>query len=73
MSDSILQSFLDNRFIKTDDPEHLSRLRKASLEIENRLRKTRKQIIAYTLVALDPNIDDDDPTVLKVEALIRKK
>ena len=73
MTDSILQSFLDNRFIKTDNPEDLVKLKKASAEVEKLLRKRKPKIISYTLVALDPTISDDDPEVLEVEALIIKK
>lgn len=73
MTDSILQSFLDNRFIKTDNLEDLVKLKKASTETEKLLGKRKPKIISYTLVALDPTISDDDPVVIEVEALIIKK
>ena len=73
MTDSILQSFLDHRFIKTDESENISNLNKSVAELQKQLSKKKKKIIPYTLVALDPTISDDDPIVQEVEALIIKK
>ena len=73
MTDSILQSFLDHRFIKTDESENIANLNKAVVELQKRLSKNKGKIIAYTLVALDPTISGDDPVVQEVEALIIKK
>lgn len=73
MTNSILQSFLDNRFIKTDQPEHIANLNKASDEIQKLLRKNKRKIISYTLVALDPTISGDEPIVREVEAFIIKQ
>lgn len=73
MTVSILQIFLDNRFIKTDEPEHITKLEKASSEIQKQLSKKKTKIISYTLVALDPTISDKDPIIGEVEALIIKQ
>lgn len=73
MTNSILQSFLDNRFIKADDPEHIVKLNKAISEVQKLLRKKKPKVISYTLVALDPTISDDEPVVREVESLIIKK
>jgi hypothetical protein len=73
MTNSILQLFLDNRFIKTDDSEHLANLSKASDEVQKLLRKNKPKILTYTLVALDPTIADDEPIVKEVETLIIKQ
>ena len=73
MTDSILQSFLDHQFIKTDESENISNLNKAVVELQKQLSKKKKKIITYTLVALDPTISDDDPIVQEVETLIIKK
>lgn len=72
MTDSILQSFLDNRFIKTDIPENITNLEKAVAEVQKLLNKRKTKIIGYTLVALDPTISDD-PIVTEVEAIIIKQ
>ena len=73
MTDSMLQSFLDHRFIKTDESENIVNLNKVVVELQKRLSKNKENIITYTLVALDPTISDDDPIVQEVEALIIKK
>jgi len=73
MANSILQSFLDNRFIKTDAPEHIENLKKASEAVQRLLKKKKPRIIGYTLVALDPTISDKDPVIEEVEGLIIKQ
>jgi len=73
MTDSILQSFLDNRFIKNDEPELTINLGKSVAEVQKLLARKKPKIISYTLVALDPTISSDDPVVQEVEALIIKK
>ncbi len=73
MTDSILQSFLDNQFIRTDEPDHITNLEKASPEVQKLLMKKKPKIISYTLVALDPTISDDEPIIGEVESLIIKQ
>ena len=75
MSDSILQSFLNNQFINTDDLEHIKNLKKASSEVQKKLKikKNKQLIISYTLVALDPNIPDCNEVVKDVKEIIIKK
>ena len=73
MTDSILQSYLNNQFIRTDQPDHITNLEKASAEVQKLLQKRKPKIISYTLVALDPTISDDDPVIGEVETLIIKQ
>lgn len=75
MSNSILQTFLDNQFIKTDEASHIESLKKASGAVQRllELKKNRMRIIPYTLVALDPTISDDDSIVIEVEEIIIKQ
>lgn len=73
MTGSLLQSFLDNRFIKTDETEHIENLNKVSSEIQKLLKKKKTKVITYSLVALDPTISDNDPTIEEVEAIIIKQ
>ncbi|WP_157819328.1 GTPase-associated system all-helical protein GASH [Mariprofundus aestuarium] len=74
MAYPILQAFLDNQFIKTDDPEHIGYLKKSSTAVLRQLqqKKNRPKVITYTLAALDPTISDDEPIVGDVETLIIK-
>lgn len=75
MSNSILQSFLDNQFIKTDEGSHIDSLKKASGAVQRMLeqKKNKSKIIPYTLVSLDPTISGDDPVVVEVEEVIIKQ
>ena len=73
MITSILQDFLDNRFIKTDDADNLKSLKVAASEVEKQLRKKKNKLISYTLVAFDPTVASNDPVVEQVEQIIIKK
>ena len=75
MSSSVLQTFLDNQFIATNDLSHVESLGKASAILQRTLRqkKNRPKIAQYTLVALDPNVSIENPIVEEVESLIVKQ
>jgi len=75
MTESILQTYLNEQHIKTDVQENIDSLKKAVKEVEKYLttRKTRADIIPYTLVALDPKVKDSDQVVQQVETIIIKK
>ncbi len=75
MTESILQTYLNEQHIKTDVPENIDSLKKAVKEVEKHLRrkKIKSDIIPYTLVALDPKVKDSDPVVQQVEAFIIRK
>jgi hypothetical protein len=73
MTETILQIYLNNQFIKTAEAENIPKLKKASTELQKRLLKKKSKVISYTLVALDPQIDESDPVVLEVEKLIISK
>jgi len=72
MSNSVLQDFLDNRFIKTADEGDLDKLRKASVEIQKHLRKKKSKTISYSLAALDPLISEGDPIICEAESILIK-
>lgn len=75
MTESILQTYLNEQHIKTDVPENIDSLKKAVKEIAKYLtrKKTKLDFIPYTLVALDPKVKDSNPVVQKVEAIIINK
>ncbi len=73
MDNSILQTFLNNRFIKLYETESIDNIKKASGDVQKLLSKKKAKVVTYTLVALDPTISDDDPTVQEVEAIIIKR
>ena len=75
MTESILQTYLNEQHIKTDVQENIDSLNKAVREVQKNLtRKKRKsEIIPYILVALDPKVKDSDPVVQQVETIIINK
>jgi hypothetical protein len=72
MAESILQTFLNQQFIKTSDVGNIDSLKKAVTAVVSALTKNKKLIIAYTLVALDPQISESEPVVIEVEKIIIK-
>ncbi|WP_417361106.1 GTPase-associated system all-helical protein GASH [Galbibacter sp.] len=73
MSETILQTYLDNQFIKTADSGNIDSLKKAVTEVVKRLNKKKEKIIPFTLVAIDPFISENDPVVSEVERIIISK
>ena len=73
MADTILQTYLNKQIIKTADDGNISNLKKAAAEIVKRLEEKKPLIIPYTLVAIDPSINQEEPVVEEVEKIIIKK
>ena len=75
MTESILQTYLNEQHIKTDVPANIDSLNTAVKEVKKHLtrKKIKSDIIPYTLVALDPKVKDSDPVVQQVETIIIKK
>lgn len=75
MTESILQTYLNEQHIKNYVTENIESLNKAVKEVEKYLtrKKIKSDIISYTLVALDPKVNDSEPVVQQVEAIIIKK
>ncbi|HTF97449.1 MAG TPA: GTPase-associated system all-helical protein GASH [Cellvibrio sp.] len=74
MTESILQTYLNEQHIKTYAQENIESLQKAVKEVEKHLTKkgAKSNLISFTLVALDPMVKDSDPVVQQVEAIIIK-
>lgn len=74
MTESILQTYLNEQHIKTDAQENIDSLRKAVKEVEKYLtrKKIKSDFIPFTLVALDPMVKGSDPVVVQVESIIIK-
>lgn len=73
MAETLLQTYLNNQFVKTTEEGNINNLKKAIDELVKQLLKKRTKIIAYTLVAIDPQISENDPVVIEVEKIIIKK
>lgn len=74
MTESILQTYLNEQHIKTDVPANIDSLKKAIKEVSKHLtrKKIKSDFIPYTLVALDPKVRDSDPVMQEVEKIIIK-
>ncbi|MBB1481506.1 hypothetical protein H5186_18910 [Pseudoalteromonas sp. SG41-2] len=74
MTESILQTYLNEQHIKTDVPANIDSLTKAVKEVKKYLtrKKIKSDFIPYTLVALDPKVKDSDPVAQEVEKVIIK-
>lgn len=74
MTESILQTYLNEQHIKTDAQENIESLRKAVKDVEKHLikKKINSEFIPFTLVALDPMVKASDPVVEQVETIIIK-
>jgi hypothetical protein len=74
MTESILQTYLNEQHIKTDVPANIDSLTKAVKEVKKNLtrKKIKSDFIPYTLVALDPKVKDSEPVVQEVERIIIK-
>ncbi|MGN7722278.1 GTPase-associated system all-helical protein GASH [Chitinophaga sp. 22620] len=73
MTISILQSFLDNQFIRLEDDADHEKLKKAVEDLKKKWGKDKKKIIRATMVALDPDVDSADSLVQEVQAAIIQK
>lgn len=73
MSESLLQNYLTSQHIKVTETTNVKNLQNAVSEVKKQLEKKVVKIIPYALVGLDPKINDNDPVVKEVEAIIIKK
>lgn len=73
MTESILQAYLNEQHVNTNDESSVVSLKKAVIDVKKHLTKKKREIIPFTLVALDPKVKDTDPVVQQVENIIIKK
>lgn len=70
MFDSILQQFLNKQFITTvNDTDH-EKLSKVVSAVKEKWQEERQKVIYATMVALDPDINEQDPIVVVVHQAI---
>ncbi|KAA3638069.1 MAG: hypothetical protein DWQ02_05640 [Bacteroidetes bacterium] len=73
MTNSLLQNYLTSQHLRTSNDDDVTRLNRAITEVVKRLKKKKTKIIPFTLVGLDPLIDENDPVVLEVEKILISK
>ncbi len=71
MENKYLQSLLQAGLLDIgDSDERLANIEKSITDVESKLKKEQNLLPGYTLVALDPNIDSEEPVLIEVEAII---
>src|SRR3546814_1560075 len=71
MENKLLQPLLQAGLLDIgDSDERLENIEKSIADVEAKLKKEQSLLPAYTLDALDPNINPDEPVLAEVEAII---
>lgn len=71
MESKLLQPFLQAGLLDIgDSDERLGHIEKSIAELQKKLEEDHSLIPQYTLVALDPEISDDEPVLIDTEALV---
>jgi hypothetical protein len=71
MENKFFQKFLETGLFDIgDQDERLEHLEKSITDLQNILEKDLSKLSKYTLVALDPNITEEEPVLKEVEATV---
>jgi hypothetical protein len=71
--ENFLQGFLDAGLLKgIDDNEQFNYLKAAAQELLGKGSKNRLDLIPFTLIALDPDVSENEPALDRVESAIKK-
>lgn len=69
---TVLQKYINSDSIKVRNDEDFEKLKEAANNLSKSVFRKKDQVIKYTLVAFDPDIDPDEPALRKVEELVEK-
>jgi hypothetical protein len=71
MENNLLQLILQTGLLDIgDSDERLANIEKSIVDVQSKLIKEQSLLPAYTLVALDPHINSDEPVLHEVESII---
>ena len=71
MKDDFLLSFLKTGLFDIgDNDDRLKLLQKSISELQKKFQEDYSILPKFTLVALDPNISEDEPVLLETEAIV---
>ncbi|CDT33208.1 conserved hypothetical protein [Sphingobacterium sp. PM2-P1-29] len=68
----MLQNYLNNNLLSLTDDGDFKKLKKSSEDIVKKLAKSKAKIVSYTLSAIDPDIDVNNPDIIEVKEIIIK-
>lgn len=63
----MIQEYLNAQFIKTTEDSNFEKLKKTCGEVAKKIAKDKPKILAYSLVAFDPNISTDNKEVEEIK------
>ena len=73
MADNFLQDFLKTGLFDIgDSDDRLKWLQQSIADLQKKFEKKYSLLPQYILVALDPNISDDEPVMIETESIITK-
>lgn len=66
----MIQEYLNNQFIRTTEDENFEKLKKSCGDVLKNISKDKEKILAYSLIAFDPDISPDNNEVTNIKSLI---
>lgn len=68
----MIQEYLNAQFIKISEDANFDKLKKTCSEVTKKINKNTSKIIAYSLIAFDPEIPADNPNIIEIKDMIIK-
>jgi len=66
----MIQDYLNEQFIQTTEDANFEKLKKTCADIAKKISKDKSKILAYSLIAFDPEIPADNKEIAEIKALI---
>jgi len=66
----MIQEYLNEQFIQTTDDANFEKLKKTCAAVAKNIGKDKAKILAYSLIAFDPDVPADNKEVAEIKALI---
>lgn len=66
----MIQEYLNEQFIKTTEDANFEKLKKTCAAVAKNIGKDKAKILAYSLVAFDPEVPADNKEIVEIKTLI---
>lgn len=66
----MIQEYLNEQFIKTTDDANFGKLKKTCADVAKRIGKDKAKILAFSLIAFDPEVPADNQEIAEIKQLI---
>jgi hypothetical protein len=67
---NMLQEYLNEQFIHTTEDTNFEKLKKTCADIAKKINKDKTKILAYSLIAFDPEVPADNKEIIEIKAQI---